>query len=101
MFTEKKVAIKVHKIDIPNWFELQPIRLFHPDTEVNNMTENDRKCDCQNSSLKVHKFTALIKVDGIETPLRYEELASNLEEFKAIISKKHNAFTFLTFQEDF
>ncbi len=64
------------------------------------MTEKDKECNCRNSSSELRKFVALVKVDGIEEPIRFEKVASNLEEFKAIISKEHKTFTFLTFQED-
>jgi hypothetical protein len=47
-----------------------------------------------------HKFLALVKVEGIPEPIRYEEYAYNLEEFKAMIAKDHKSFTFLTLQED-
>ena len=48
----------------------------------------------------VRKFLALVKVEGIQEPLRYEEFATSLEEFKAMIAKDHKSFTFLTLQED-
>jgi hypothetical protein len=47
-----------------------------------------------------HKFLALVKVESIQEPIRYEEFAANLEEFKAIIGKDHKSYTFLTLQED-
>ncbi len=59
------------------------------------MTEED---EC--AKPKTHKFLALVKVEGNQEPIRYEENASSLEEFTAIIAKDHKVFTFLTLQED-
>ncbi len=54
--------------------------------------------DCPEPMMR--KFLALVKVEGIPEPIRYEEFAANLEEFKAMIGKDHKSFTFLTLQED-
>jgi len=45
------------------------------------------------------KWTALVKVESIQEPIRYEEFALSLEEFKAIIAKDHKSFRWDCFVE--
>jgi hypothetical protein len=47
----------------------------------------------------MHKFLALVKVESIQEPIRHEEYAPSLEEFKAIITKEHKSVKWDCFAE--